>query len=114
MKKILIPIIALLGFSACQDCKGLYSKHGCNCFSRNFQSKSLLHQHLILKQEFFAAPTSRNYRFTNSQFLPVAYGEFCGSELKEYDGKSITSTITIGDSATTLYTYTWTERYDCK
>ncbi len=112
MKKIFIPIIALLGFSSCQDCKDCTANTDVTVLVETFNPNTTTSTTLS-QTGIFVAPTSGNTDL-ESQFLPVAYGEFCGSELNDYDGKSVTSTVTIGDSATTLYTYTWTERYDCK
>tara|TARA_B100000900_G_scaffold415703_1_gene446757 strand:+ start:3259 stop:3597 length:339 start_codon:yes stop_codon:yes gene_type:complete len=112
MKKIFIPIIALLGFNACQDCKDCTANTDVTVLVETFNPITATSTTLS-QAGIFVTPTAGNTDL-ESQFLPVAYGEFCGSELKDYDGKSVTSTVTIGDSATTLYTYTWTEKYDCK
>ena len=112
MKKLFIPIIALLGFSACQDCKDCTANTDVTVLVETFNPNTATSTSYS-QTGIFVAPTAGTTDL-QSQFSPVAYGEFCGSELNEYDGKSVTSTLSIGDSATTLYSYTWTERYDCK
>ena len=112
MKKIFIPLIALLGFSSCQDCKDCTANTNVTVLVETF-NPNVATSTSYSQTGIFVSPISGTTDL-ESQFLPISYGEFCGSELKEYDGKSVTNTVTIGDSTTTLYTYTWTEKYDCK
>ena len=79
MKKIFIPIIALLGFSSCQDCKDCTANTDVTVLVETFNPNTATSTTLS-QTGIFVAPTSGNTDL-ESQFLPVAYGEFCGSEL---------------------------------
>ena len=113
MKKIFIPVIAFLGLTSCQDCKDCTLSTNISVLVETFNPDTSSTVSLENQSGVFVLPTTGS-ELLEDLFIPVGYGEFCGTDLKDVDGQSTTFTESVGDSSTTLYTYTWTETYDCK
>lgn len=123
MKKILIPIIAILGFTSCQDCKDCTVNTDITVLTETFNpytSTSVSDSRNGVFHMFNQLTINPNYTtsdLTDFDFLfdnAVPYYELCGTELKDRNSKSFNYTQIMGDSASYLYTYTWTETWDCK
>lgn len=113
MKKIFLPLIAItFGLASCKDCKDCTINTDVSVLVETFNPDTSSTE-TFSQQGVFSVPTTGTTNLED-QFFPIGYGEFCGSNLQDIDGKSETMTQSVGDSATTLYTYTWTAKYDCK
>ena len=108
MKKIFIPIIALLGFSACQDCKD------CTVYtdaSVRIETTLGTYTDTTITYSDYGTYTPG----PGFSSYPSLYQERCGTDLKDIDGKTITTTqIDTSTTAGIRYTHTWTETWDCK
>ena len=110
MKKIFIPIIALLGFSSCQDCKDCTVNTDVTVLIESI-SGTAADSTITYSQAGIYDPSNG---FTNTP-ENIPYYEYCGTELKDVDGKTETLTEIDTNLIPGLrYTFTWTEKWDCK
>lgn len=118
--KFIIPLFLLaFTFTACQDCKDCQSTTDITLTQEFFIDTIGYYQLDSVKTQSYTAIGSFSTPGFQDDSLslyisPISIMEFCGTDLSDVNGKSLSYESTLGDSATGLYTYSWNESWDCK